>query len=284
MNIALSPHSLLGCVLCDSSTSPPLAGFHVGYESGVWRYTDLVQALIRALPDFALTASEKADLDHDNALRLLAEAARTVYQTDKYGKRGEFGELLLHVILTRHFDTVPAISKLYYKDGPNETVKGFDAVHVVATADDLELWLGEVKFYKNISSAINDVVAELMQHAERAYLRNEFHFVRNKIDPAWPHAERLRALLNPEVSLDQVFDRIRVPVLLTYESSTVAGATAVSEAFSRALEEELRSHHATFAGKTLPPQLNITLILIPLAEKRPVLDLLHQRLFGLQEF
>ena len=284
MNISLSPHSLLGCVLCDSSTSPPLAGFHVGYESGVWRYTALVQALIRALPDFALTASEKAGLDHDNALRLIAEAARTVYQTDKYGKRGEFGELLLHVVLTRHFDTVPAISKLYYKDGPNETVKGFDAVHVVATADDLELWLGEVKFYKNISSAINDVVAELMQHAERSYLRNEFHFVRNKIDPAWPHAERLKALLNPEVSLDQVFDRIRVPVLLTYESSTVAGATAVSEAFSSALEEELRNHHATFAGKALPPKLNITLILIPLAEKKPVLDLLHQSLFGLQVY
>jgi hypothetical protein len=284
MDIVLSPHALLGCVLCDSTASPPLAGFHVGYESGVWRYTDLVKALIRALPDFALTASEKAALDHDNALRLLAEAARTVYQTDKYGKRGEFGELLLHVVLTRHFDTVPAISKLYYKDGPNETVKGFDAVHVVVTADDLELWLGEVKFYSSIGSAINAVVEELEAHAQRAYLRNEFHFVRNKIDPAWPHADRLKALLDPEVSLDQVFDRIRVPVLLTYESPTVAGASAVSEEFSRALEEELRGHHATFSGKALPEQLSIILILIPLAEKKPILDLLHQRLFELQEF
>ena len=125
---------------------------------------------------------------------------------------------------------------------------------------------------------------ELEAHAERAYLRNEFHFVRNKMDPKWPHADRLRALLDPEVSLDKVFDRIRVPVLLTYESPTVAGATALSEEFSRALEEELRRHHATFSEKPLPAQLSIILILIPLAEKKPILDLLHQRLFELQEF
>lgn len=284
MDIPLSPHTLLGCVLCDSSTSPPLAGFHIGYESGVWRSTDLVKALIRALPDFALNESEKAQLSHENALRLVAEAARTVYQTDKYGKRGEFGELLLHVVLKRHFHTLPAISKIYYKDGPNETVKGFDAVHVVATEDDLELWLGEVKFYKNIRQAIADVVEELKAHAERTYLLNEFHFVRNKIDSTWPHADRLRALLNPETSLDYVFDRIRVPVLLTYESPTAAGVTAVSDAFLQALEDELREHHADFAGRPIPASLQITLILVPLVEKQPILDLLHQRLTNLQGF
>ncbi|MEN3029932.1 Hachiman antiphage defense system protein HamA [Chromobacterium amazonense] len=37
-----------------------------------------------------------------------------------------------------------AISKIYFKDAVNNTVKGFDAVHVLATQNGLELWLGEV--------------------------------------------------------------------------------------------------------------------------------------------
>ena len=34
-----------------------------------------------------------------------------------------------------------AISKVFFKDSPNDTVKGFDAVHVVESLDGLELWL-----------------------------------------------------------------------------------------------------------------------------------------------
>jgi hypothetical protein len=61
--------------------------------------------------------------------------------TDKYQKRGEIGELLLHVICREVFKTYPAITKYFYKDSSNNTVKGFDAVHVVVTKTGLELWL-----------------------------------------------------------------------------------------------------------------------------------------------
>ena len=46
----------------------------------------------------------------------LAEAAKTVYTTEKYKKRGEFGELILHLILRDFFETVPLLSKIYFKD------------------------------------------------------------------------------------------------------------------------------------------------------------------------
>ena len=94
------------------------------------------------------------------------------------------------------FGTVPTIAKYFYKDAANDTVKGFDAVHVVPAGIDLELWLGEVKFYDDLARAIRDVVKELEVHTQRDYVRAESAFIANKIDPAWPHADKLKRLLH----------------------------------------------------------------------------------------
>ena len=104
------------------------------------------------------------------------------------------------------FDTLPAVSKIYYKDGPNDTVKGFDAVHVVDQGPDLELWLGEAKFYGSISSAIGSAVNSLAQLDQTDYLKDEFAAIVHKIDDQWPHADKLKHLLDRNTSLgDKVF-------------------------------------------------------------------------------
>jgi len=83
--------------------------------------------------------------------------------SDKYKKRGEIGELLLHVICREVFKTYPAITKYFYKDSANNTVKGFDAVHVVVGGDGLELWLGERNSTKTSGSVISHQSTLLMQ-------------------------------------------------------------------------------------------------------------------------
>ncbi|MED5681866.1 DUF1837 domain-containing protein, partial [Enterobacter hormaechei] len=109
------------------------------------------------------------------------------------------------------FNSIPAISKIFFKDSSNHAVKGFDAVHVIPTQTGLELWLGEVKFYQDIAKAITDVCKELDAHFEREYLREEFLLIRGKIDEAWPHAGALHKLLDESTSLDEVFDGVVVP-------------------------------------------------------------------------
>jgi len=130
-----------------------LSGICVGFERGEWRCARLSKYLFEYLPEFALTHSELIKYkSYRNAVPMLRKAAKIVYQTKKFKYRGEFGELILHVVLRETFNTIPAISKIYYKDSVNETVKGFDAVHVVNIDNSLELWLGEVKFYSNYSA------------------------------------------------------------------------------------------------------------------------------------
>ncbi len=56
--------------------------------------------------------------------RMTKKAAQIVYNTTKYGSRGEFGETLLHIAIRQIYQTIPAVSKIYYKSAVNETVKG----------------------------------------------------------------------------------------------------------------------------------------------------------------
>lgn len=263
----VTPEPLLEVVLADLEVTPSLTGLCAGFEDGRWRAAELARHLFDWLPDFALTPSERDAISWHNASELLARAARNVYTTDDYGRRGEFGELLLHVAIRQHFRTIPAITKVYFKDGANDTVKGFDAVHVVEADDGgLELWLGEAKFYGDLAAAIRAIADDLVSHTEPAWIRGEFVAIGNKVDPGWPHAAKLRGLLHRNRSLDEVFSAIRIPALASYDSAATAAASTSDDAYREAVEVELRDAHRRLTDRELPPVM-IHLMLVPLADK-----------------
>ena len=205
-----------------------------------------------------------------------------VYETKKFKKRGEFGELLLHLAIRQVHKSLPAISKIYYKSATNDTVKGFDAVHVVGPANDLELWLGEAKFYSDIAAAIRDVTKELKAHLETDYLRTEFLLLTGKLDDEWPQAKNLKKLLSPNISLDEVFKRACIPVLLTYDSDCVSGHRACTDEYTAQFKNELLSNYERFvssvSSKTLPKEIRIHLFLLPLEAKQALVAALDRKL------
>jgi hypothetical protein len=261
---------------------PSLTAWCAGYELGDWRSKQLAKHMLRWLPEFALKYSEWSGLDAHNAVELTGKAAASIYLSDKYKKRGEFGEILLHAMIRQRFKSVPAISKYFYKDSNNDTVKGFDAVHVVSEGDDWELWLGEVKFYNNINKAVSDVVDELKDHMERDYLRGEFVAIVNKIDNAWPQAEKLRQLLHENTSLDDVFRCVCVPVLLTYDSNVVGNHSSVCKEYQADFEEEVLKYRDCFASKDLPTNVTVRLFLLPLKQKALLVQQMDEALKACQ--
>ncbi|HRP94841.1 MAG TPA: DUF1837 domain-containing protein [Rhodocyclaceae bacterium] len=272
------PDPFLSIRVHNLDLDPSLSALCVGYERGEWRARQLADHVMDWLPEFALTATECAALGHQNATKLMRSAARRVYESKKFERRGEFGELLLHAAIRQTFDSLPAVSKIYYKSANNDTVKGFDAVHVVGTPDELELWLGEAKFYNDISRAISDVVAELEAHLGTDYLRDEFALIVNKIDQKWPHAEVLRKLLQPEVSLDEVFQRVCIPVLLTYDSPCISEHQSCDASYARSFEQEITKHYKTFSRCNLPKETRVHLFLLPLQKKAALVKILDERL------
>jgi hypothetical protein len=257
---------------------PDLHGLCAGFENKLWRKDQLVDHLFTYLPEFALTYSELQELNGDNIVPKLRQAAGNVYQTEKFRNRGEFGELLLHAIIRETHRTIPAISKLYYKDGPNDTVKGFDAVHVVEKGDLLELWLGEVKFYQDINDAIRDVISELRDHIKIRYVKNEFISISNKIDRAWNHSEKLKSLLDPKTSLDDVFDNTCIPVLLTYDSAVLNKHNHKSKEYIAEIETEFLKFHKKFRDNLGEFPVTIHLLLVPLNTKDELIKKLEEKL------
>ena len=265
-------------IIHKDDTFPDLHGLCAGFESRQWRKDQLVNYLFEYLPEFALTYSELGNLTSENMVAKMRQVAASIYQSEKFKNRGEFGELLLHAIIREMYDTIPAISKIYYKDGPNETVKGFDAVHVIVTDKALELWLGEVKFYNNISNAISDVIEELNQHIKTRYVRNEFIAITNKIDTKWPHANILKTLLHPNTSLDDVFSNTCIPVLLTYDSSVLTRYDNKCDEYIQEISEELQIFHKNFCDKLDEFPLTIHLFLFPLNTKAKLINSLESKL------
>lgn len=267
--------------------SPSVCGLCVGYERGLWRSTQFADHIVEWLPEFALSAEECQSLNHANALPFIRRAAKTIYESKKFQNRGEFGELFLHAVVRQVHDSLPAISKIYYKSAINDTVKGFDAVHVVGPPDDMELWLGEAKFYDDAGRAIRDVIAEIDQHLATDYLRSEFLLLKGKIDDTWPHAEPLKRLLSPNTSLDEVFKRACLPVLLTYDSECLAEHAEASDAYIAAFKAEIDKHYQAFAAKLnekkLPANLRIHLFLLPLNTKKVLIEALDGKLKAWQQ-
>lgn len=277
-----APRAFLRVRIEDASSDPPLLALCAGYERGSWRQKALARYLFSHLYEFAYRWSELQRLDSSTAVEMVAEAARRVYASRDFRNRGEFGELLLHAVMRSHFDSQPAASKIFFKDADNDTVKGYDCVHVVPTATGLELWFGEAKFYSDIYGAIRDAIDELVRHTRTGYLRREFALIQGKLDG--PYEEQIRAMLEEDVSLDDIFESLRIPVLLTYNSRAVDRHEKVTAEYKTALEREIRSYYALFASKCdqLPEDVQIHVILVPLKKKEALVSLLDRRLRELQ--
>lgn len=285
------PDHFLNLVFHETSILGDDLALCAGFERGEWRNNQLADHVMEWLPEFALNHSELAEMGHHNAVRMAKKAARIVYQTEKYGLRGEFGELLLHIAIRQIYETIPAVSKIYYKSSVNKTVEGFDAVHVVKKNGGLELWIGETKFYNDIGRAITDVSAEIVDHLETDYLRSEFLLIKNKIDPSWPEANSLKALLKESVSLDDVFQRACIPVLLTYDSDVVRKSSKSNQVYLAQIRDEVTTAHKNMRAKlkkeyearfseALP--ITVHVILIPLKDKVALIGALDKRLKALQ--
>ena len=283
------PEPFLELKIHNLDSTPPISALCAGYECGEWRSSQLAEHAMEWLPEFCLTANELKSITSSNALKMIRKAAQSVYQTDKYKNRGEFGELFLHIILRQIYGSIPAISKIYFKDAVNNTVKGFDAVLIINikdTKDTFELWLGEVKFYNNARQAIYDVIGEIQEHTKQDYLKNEKMLLLNKIDidPKSPFYPILSKLLAPNTSLDELFDCACIPILITYDSKTLKKHTKTTKEFNLELEHEVMKVFDDFKNKisnlTIPIKLHV--FLLPLQEKSVLIKKLDEELKWLQ--
>jgi hypothetical protein len=276
---------LLEAVVEESRAGPRLLVLSAGYERREWRAAALARHVLEWVEDFAMRPTEREELGTGRSVSMIERAMLATF-----GRRGgtaATAEVLLHAVCRQFFGSSTVIHKIFFKTAANDQVKGYDGVHVVHTASgEFQLWLGEAKFYQDIGDAIRSALADLRAHFTVEYVRSEFGVVADRIAHDHPHREELRQIMDPATSIEDVFDRVVVPVFCTYDSeATVKHEQHCDEYRSdvateavKALTQLKAGIDAITANNDVAVPADIRLFLLPLATKGDLVDALEARL------
>lgn len=260
-------------VRCTDLSQPyPTTGLCAGYEGGAWRKDRLADHLFQWLPYAALNQEHQLGFGSHNFVEMLRMAAAHIYKTQKTVSRGELGELLLHLACILHFDTVPVICKLVLKSSSNDTVKGFDGVHLLRVEKNFEMWLGESKFYTDGKEAIRDAIESVKNHVLPTFLATEKAMIFGHIGKDIPRRDEVIRLFKSQTSGDELLKMAVFPILVTYESDSIASFREVSGDYIKNLASEIADLRAYFGRCATSLKLRFQLVFVPLGSKKDLIE------------
>jgi hypothetical protein len=269
-------------VLEERISNSTLRAYHVGFDQNKFRLIPLVETIRSVIPEYALGYHQGENIPLTEIIDRIQDAAKTVYTTDKYKSRGEFGELILHLLLRDFCNSIPLISTIFFRDAPNVPAHGFDGVHVTINGNEKKLWLGESKLYKSGKDGIDDLVGDIVKHFNADYLRQQFSLITRKLPVDTPEVEYWRALMHKNQKLDVVFSSIVIPMVCTYNSSLFTNHNDETQQYIDDFKKECKALHDEFNRKK-PSNLEIILLLLPVPDKDELNRELDARLKSMQK-
>ena len=206
---------------------------------------------------------------------------------DRYLKRGEFGELILYYLLERQFNKPQLISKIYFKDSLSGMVHGFDAVHYDKEKN--ELWIGESKFYKSLSNALQDLANDLFEHFNVNFFDSEFAIINNRLSDYYDDKEvsdEIRELIKSSTFIQRL-SNINACFFALFDSKILdnfkfndSGNTHndfkdILEKFAKDTREKFEQKIKDFGNRD---RIKINLFLFPVESKFKLVKQLHEKL------
>ncbi|WP_452223227.1 HamA C-terminal domain-containing protein [Lacinutrix chionoecetis] len=293
----------------DAELSTFLVGFDINDDGEIeYRSKPLIKKLSDVIYEFAFGFHDGEETANNEILSKLTEAAKSIYKIDafqkvkdiydndgsidddvedKYLRRGEFGELILHLLLRDFHNSIPLLSKIYFKDSFGATVHGFDAIHIEKNSK--TLWLGESKLYKNGKAGIKALIQDIDEHFKSDYLNSEFLIVSKKLKhfDNIPEKDYWLDLMSKSSKLIDQLDSINIPLLCTYDCELFNKYSDENcEDFKKeylAEMNELKQYFDDNNKHPLKTKLNIILILFPVQNKVELVKGLHNKLSLLQK-
>ncbi len=161
------------------------------------RESDFIKLISDLILIYTLRKSEYDAIDPINSRRILRDARIKFKQNSK---SGEIGELILFALLESERNATQLLNKMALKTSGNMPYHGLDAIHLGIYEEEIRLYYGESKIWKDLKAAIQDAVnglSEFQQNQKRKDL--EINLISNNIDKSKfkEYTEEVLALLDP---------------------------------------------------------------------------------------
>ncbi|MBA2864911.1 HamA C-terminal domain-containing protein [Methanococcus maripaludis] len=275
-----------------------LRAYYVGYDYHhgklEYRWDSFINCVIRGVEEHAFGMPVTSAVFSTNITDTLREASTSIYKipesfkdsptkdrllpielfAEQPIKGGEYGELLLHVILRDFLGTDPLLAKVYFKDTDNSQVHGFDIVHILP--DQNTMVIGESKLYNDGKDGVRALINDLKEHIEDDYIHREFTLISKKLkkyetDIAIPQNDEIYRILDENTLLKDVFNSLKIVLFCAYTSDLHEDHEDVTSEFIHDFENEIQNLKTYFDGKAKDHMyyglLDIVLILFPLKSK-----------------
>ena len=273
-----------------------------------FRFNEFADAIIETVPEYVFAQYSDPNIPQTNIVSRVRESAKSVYKIKEYdlmrkaclnndataqseldklpfNKRGEFGELLLHLILRDFHGTIPLISKAYFKDSSGIPAHGFDSVHISPTEQ--ILWLGESKFYSDSKQGVSALIDDIKTHFIKDYLDEQILIIKKNLEcNNIPQRDEWIATLNNASKLSERLNMINIPLLCTYPHDIYNIHSDLNTDTALAYHEiDVRGLKKYFDDNNDHPNklhLNIILMLFPVQDKKELVRILHEKLWHMQ--
>lgn len=235
--------------------------FHLDYEEGVYRQVELTKIMRDSIVHFALTPEEMKGLKESEDIGEMLRIAWNRISRARKEKKGDYGELLLFLILVVFFPTKKFVTKVRLRTSMKDQVKGFDCAHFTIENDEACLWLGEAKFHKSFYTAIRDAIQSIEEHCAFDFMKDEISILANNIElnQHFDEIEKLEKALSGK-SLDRI--RFRIPVLITYDSPCIKNNTSIGNIFRQELRKEIARFYEKIEAKQVDIKTNFELLFL----------------------
>ncbi len=259
------------------------------FEDREWRYNHFQNFIWDNIAETSLSHRERESLVN-NHHTLLSSAAKNLRLSDKAGdisKGSEIAEIVLYAVMKNHFNALPVVPKIFYKQNPQDNAKGADSVHIIIEGDDdFSIWFGEAKFYNSIEDArLTEIIDSIEKSLSTEKLKKENSIVTNVSDIDFLIGDialrnKIKAALSPTESIDLIKPKLHIPILLLHECSITQSQEAMSDVY----KTELLNYHKTRAESYFKKQINkigglpfysqikFHLILFPVPIKKTIVD------------
>jgi hypothetical protein len=238
--------------------------FHLDYDNNKYRQNEVASIVKDAMPHFALTEEELNDFISTKDLGEANREAWSRISTARKDKKGDYGELLLYLILEIFYPAKKFVTKVRLRSSRKEQVKGFDCAHFTIEDEQVYLWLGEAKFHQSFSTGLIDSISSIIDHCQPNYLKDEMSILKTNIEinKEFKDYEKLEEIFLGK-SLDKI--KFKIPILLTYDSQNISKFTDINDDFNEIFEKEFRRKFKAIENKTilLESQFELIFFIIP---------------------